>query len=340
MKAVFVATPTLAAMFRDVGVQLRASGREVIYFDDPRHIEQPQTLSDADILVIGSNFKCDHAALEGAHTLRAVIYGATGTDGIDLAAANKLGIVVGHGPTPENYRSMAEATILLMLALLYDLRGSEQILRRDLPRPTSLMPGRMLAGRTVGLVGFGRIARVVADNLASWNVALQTFTRSADPAPIPAHVKRVSLDELMATSDIVSIHATHNAESVGLIGERQLRLMNRSAFLVNTARGSIVDEKALIRALLERRIAGAALDTFEIEPLPADSPLRGLDNVILTPHLIGHTQDLMASLAKALLENIERALSGTPPRYVRNPEVIPRWLSKYGHGSQAAHPVH
>jgi len=110
-----------------------------------------------------------------------------------------------------------------------------------------------------------------------------------------------------------------------MLGERELALMKPSAYLVNTSRGEAIDEGALYRALKEKRIAGAALDSFTVEPLPDDSPLRGLDNVILTPHMVGHTQDVFASFPPAAVENITRILSGEPPLYCKNPEIIPAW---------------
>ncbi len=323
-----VETHTLAGMFRSVAGRLRSSGHEVVYFTDPARAAESREMPAADILVAASNLKCDRALLEASPKLRAVLYGAIGTDGIDLAAATELGIVVGHAPTSQNYRSMAEATVLLMLALLYDLRGSEDALRRNQPRPLELR-GRMLAGCTVGLIGFGRIARTVAENLAPWRATVQTYTRSPQRDAIPREVRCVGLDQLLATSDIVSIHATRNPESERLIGERELGLMKPTAFLINTARGGIVDERALAQALQERRIGGAALDTFEVEPLSPNSALRRLDNVILTPHMLGHTSDLMESLEAALLESVGNVLSGTPPRYVRNPEVLARWSGRW-----------
>ena len=324
-----VETHTLAGMFRAIAGRLRSSGHEVVYFTDPARAAESREMPAADILIAASNLKCDRALMMASPKLRAVLYGAIGTDGIDLAAASELGIVVGHGPTAQNYRSMAEATVLLMLALLYDLRGSEEILRRNQPRPLELR-GRMLAGRTIGLIGFGRIARTVAENLSSWGAKLQTYTRSPERAAIPREVRSVGLDELLATSDIVSIHATRNPQSEKLIGERELALMKPTALLVNTARGGIVDERALVQALQERRIAGAALDTFEAEPLSPHSALRRLDNVILTPHLLGHTRDLMESLEATLLESVGNVLAGAPPRYVRNPEVLARWGARWG----------
>jgi len=136
------------------------------------------------------------------------------------------------------------------------------------------------------------------------------------------------LEELLKTSDFVSVHVTVTDETRAMIGERELRMMKPTAYLVNTARGAALDEAAVYRVLKEGAIAGAALDAFVQEPLPVESPLRefvGADNVILTPHMIGHSYDVMASLPGAAVANVSRVLKGEPPLYPKNPEVIDKW---------------
>jgi D-3-phosphoglycerate dehydrogenase len=124
--------------------------------------------------------------------------------------------------------------------------------------------------------------------------------------------------------------ASLNEQSRGLVSAEKLRLMKKTAILINVARGAIMDEAALTEALRVRSIAGAALDCFTVEPLPADSPLRALPNVILTPHMIGHTYEAHHSLEVATRENLDRVLAGKPPRYVVNPAVLPAWQNKWG----------
>jgi D-3-phosphoglycerate dehydrogenase len=153
--------------------------------------------------------------------------------------------------------------------------------------------------------------------------------RDADLTGLPA-MPRVDLDTLMRTSDVVVVLASLNDSTRGLIGADKLRLMKNTAILVNTARGAIVDEAALAEALRSKVIAGAALDCFAVEPLPADSALRGLPNVILTPHMIGHTIEAHHSLEVATRDNLERIFAGQPPRYVVNPAVLPAWQKKWG----------
>jgi D-3-phosphoglycerate dehydrogenase len=133
----------------------------------------------------------------------------------------------------------------------------------------------------------------------------------------------------MAGSDIVGLFASLDAESRHMIDARRLALMKPSAFLVNVARGALIDESALIEVLAAHRIAGAALDAFETEPLPPDSPLRKLDNVILTPHQIGHTLEAEASLGPAAVENVVALLKGEVPPRLRNPQVLPLWEQKW-----------
>jgi phosphoglycerate dehydrogenase-like enzyme len=159
--------------------------------------------------------------------------------------------------------------------------------------------------------------------LAPWGATMQySARRDADLTGLPP-MPRVDLDTLMRTSDVVVVLASLNPETRGLISAEKLRLMKQTAILVNTARGAIVDEAALAGALKAKAIAGAALDCFSVEPLPATSPLRGLSNAILTPHMIGHTVEAHHSLEVATRENLDLILSGRPPRYVVNPAVLP-----------------
>jgi phosphoglycerate dehydrogenase-like enzyme len=222
---------------------------------------------------------------------------------------------------------MAEATILLLLAAIYDLHGTEAVLRQNLPRPR-VMKARMLKGKTVGLVGWGQISRAVAQRLAGWKAQIQASSRSRN-AGHEGDVNFVGLEELLQTSDIVCVLSTLNPDSVGLLNADRLRLLKQDAVLVNTARGAIIDEAALYQVARERPDIRLALDTFTVEPLPENSPLRELPNVILTPHQIGHTQESQDALPAAAIENIRRILSGELPLYVCNPEIATQWQARW-----------
>lgn len=290
--------------------------------------DQWKTLfGNTDVIVVSPVSVCSRAIMEYAPKLKAVMSPVIGVESIDVDAATELGIVVGHGATPENFLGIAESTVMFMTTLSLDLHFKEQNLRNNDPRPMNLK-ARSIRGKKIGLVGMGRIARGVVDRLAGWECEIQYFDPYVPQSKAPAGTTAVDLDTLLRTSDIVSLHVIVTDETKHMIGERELRLMKPTAYLVNTARGAALDEAAIYRILKEEVIAGAALDAFEVEPLPADSPLRELKNVILTPHMAGHTQEVMASLPVAMLENIRRVLRGEPPLYVKNPDVLPKWRER------------
>ncbi len=301
-----------------------APGKKLVY---PKELHA-ELFGRADVMMFSSRSICSREVMLAAPRLRGIVNPTIGLETVDLAAANELGIIVGHGATPENFLGMAEATVMLILMLMYQPRETEAVLRDRRRRPRSTPKdvwARMLRGRTVGLVGLGRIARGVVERLSGFGVNLVACDPFVGRDQAPEGVKMMDLDTLLRSSDIVAVLVSITPESRGMLGERELALMKPSAYLVNTSRGEAIDEAALYRALREKRIAGAALDSFAVEPLPDDSPLRQLDNVILTPHMVGHTQDAFVSFPPAAVENITRILRGEPPLYCKNPEVIPAW---------------
>jgi phosphoglycerate dehydrogenase-like enzyme len=321
----------------DVAAELRNRGCEVVrgaVAPPPRITEYPREqwpglFGKADLMMITTRTRAPRALLDAAPRLRGIVFPTIGTESVDLRDAQELGLIIGHGPTPENFTGMAESTVMLMAALLLDLPGKERLTRYNLPRPAQkTMKARLVRGKTIGLIGLGRIARAVVERLAGWDVRILAFDPHLPPELFPRHVTRVDLPTLLRESDVVSIHVTMSNETRHMIGTRELMQMKPSAYLVNTARGGAVDEHALYDALRAGKLAGAALDVFEKEPLPPDSPLRGLENVILTSHIVGHVAEMHDSFLAAALENIRRILRGEPPLYARNPEVLPAWRSR------------
>ncbi|MGO9453216.1 MAG: NAD(P)-dependent oxidoreductase [Candidatus Binataceae bacterium] len=319
----------LGFIFDPIVAGLRERGHEVVHYTDFARFgrESADALKAADMFVTISNFRCTRELMMTAPRLRGVVSPFIGTEGIDEAAATDLGIIVANGSVPENFLSMSESTILFILASLYSLHWWEHRLRENLPHPPQV-PGRMLRGRTVGLIGFGQIARGIASRLSGWDIRIQTYIPRLR-APLPPEVARVGLEELLQTSDVVCVLAPLNAETKGMLDLERLRLMKPDAVLINTARGGIIDEAALVQIARERPDFRMALDTFAEEPLPADSPLRDLPNAILTPHAIGHTQESLDALPVAAIENVSRILKGELPLYLRNPDVIPAWTRKW-----------
>lgn len=317
-------------MFDEIGADLAKAGHRIVRIADREtfaKIDKP--LADADLLLCCGNCPVPRQVVEAAPRLRAIVSAVTGVDGLDVAAATDHGVVVANAQTEENVIGMAEATVMMILGALYDFNGTQELLRKFLPRPDPLR-AHQLRGKTLGFVGLGKIGRETARLLAPFGATMQyTARRDADLSGLPA-MRRVDLDELLATSDIVVVLAALNDETRGLLNASKLALMKRTAVIVNMARGGIVDEPALVTALKDKAIAGAAIDVFAVEPLPADSPLRELPNVILTPHMIGHTYEAHYSLEVATRENLDRILAGDAPRYVVNPAVLPAWTKSWG----------
>ena len=324
-KIVLVEVPNTSEMCDRIEQAMGEQARPVVRYQGIAAFKSANApLADGDVL-FALGLPCNRALLASAR-LRAVISPFTGTDFIDVAAATELGIVIGHGQVPENSIGMAESSIMLMLACLYDLHRSEQLLRENLPRPPRF--AHLARGKTLGLIGLGEISRAVAARLEGWEMKLLAYT-PRPRAPLPENVTLASLEELLAQSDVVMVHASLNAESRHLLNAARLATMKPGAILINTSRGGIVDEAALAEAVTSGRLSSAALDVFETEPLPADSKLRDLPRTVLTPHMVGQTIESERQLVAAALENVLRVLDGRPPLYVRNPQVLPRWQATW-----------
>lgn len=229
---------------------------------------------------------------------------------IDIPGCAERGITV-CGTNPGR-PATAELAWLLILALTKKLIPEEHGVRDG---RWGVSMGIGLGGRTLGLLGLGtlgakvaEVARVFEMNVLAWSQNL-TDERAAE-----CGARRVELDQLLSESDVVSVHLVLGPRSEGLIGARELALMKPDSYLINTSRGPIVDEGALIRALREQRIGGAGLDVFDVEPLPLDHPFRHLENVVITPHLGGFVEDSYKVWFAEALENIEAWLRGQPVR--------------------------
>jgi len=249
---------------------------------------------------------------------RGIMACATGYDGIDVAAATALGIVVCNAPDCSS-EDVGDHTAALILASTRRILAMNQTARSGVFRFP--IPGlRRLSALTLGLIGLGRIARAVAKRMAGFGVRMIAVVHHPETTPGEPGVTFVTLDQLLRESDIVSIHLPLTPETKGLIGEAALRQMKPTAILVNTGRGLIVDQDALVRALQEKRLAGAALDVMAQEPLPPTSPLAALDNVILTPHYGGVSEESELDLHERTAQSVEALLRGEwPPFPVNRP---------------------
>lgn len=333
MARIFICGDTgLTALLDDTARTLGEHGHDVVR--GPRNeVGQVKEYSPAEcealihgseVAVFTARHRCSRALLQHGDRLKGVCYPVIGIETLDLEAADELGLIVGHGAVHANVVGMAEATLMLMLVLLYEVQLHIALAANgSWRRPVT--GARQLQGKTVGLIGFGRIAREVALRLLPFGVKVVTSSPRTPAEALPAGVTKVDLPTLLRDSDIVSVLTGLTPQTRHLIGADELALMKSDAYLVNTGRGEVIDEAALAVHLRERRIAGAALDTFTVEPLPADSPLRGLDNVILTPHCVGHSTEGNAAIGPALVENIMRIAAGEMPLHCANPQTEPAW---------------
>ena len=245
--------------------------------------------------------------LAAAKGLKIIAKNGAGVDSVDLAEAARRGITVAIA-AGANADAVAEHSIALMLALTRDLHLLDRKLRNGGWEGTSWL-GRDFRGSIVGIVGYGSIGRSTARSAAALGARVIVFRRegSADDFAVES-----DLDQLLARVDILSLHCPLTEKTRGLIGARELALMKPGALLVNTARGPVVDESALIDALRRRHLGGAGLDTFEIEPIAAGNPLLALDNVILTPHVAGVTRNAALRVQTITARNVADALAGRP----------------------------
>src|SRR5437867_3653909 len=243
-----------------------------------------------------------------------------GVDTIDLEAATAAGIIVTNNPT-YCVEDVAEHTMALLLACARKVPFYERQVRSG---RWELPPGKplfRLVGRTLGLVGFGNIARAVAARAAAFGMRILYCDPFVRDKQFQVPGEKLQLDEMLRKSDFVSVHPPLTPDTRGMINDQSLAKMKPTAFLINCARGPIVDTQALVRALDSGRIAGCALDTTDPEPLPDAHPLRGRENVTITPHVAWYSEQAMVGLQSGAPNEVRRVLTGEWPINVVNPAV-------------------
>lgn len=275
---------------------------------------------DLQILVIEADFIFEDVL--SRDRLRFIGVCRANTNHVDLDAATAHGCLVVNTPG-RNAVSVAELAIGLMLSLARRIPVTHSMVKSggwtDPVEPYISLRGIELAGKTAGIIGFGAIGSEVARRLAAFDMGVLVY----DPyvKALSHGARAVDLQTLMRESDFITIHCTASAETSGLIGAAQLALMKPTVYLINTAGWEIVDEKPLLAALQERRIAGAAFDIYQTHPLSLESPLLKLDNVVLTPHIGGATDGTVARYSRMIVDDVERFLDGKRPRNLVNPEA-------------------
>lgn len=320
--------PAAEEILETIANEMARDGSDAVLFHGPFSglIASPRW-NETDILV-GIHVHCGAQEMDLAPGLRGIVSPIIGYDGLDVPAATARDILVLNGVTPENANSMAEATIMLLLASLYNLPSRQAQLRHSEARAAQPVRSHMLMGRTIGIIGFGNIARGVVDRLGPWGVRLLVHTRTKINSAPPC-LTFVTLEELLSESDAVLVLADLNASSYHLLDDRRLGLMKPGSIIVNTSRGGLIEEAALLRHIGPGGIACFALDVFETEPLPADSPLREVPEAILTGHNVGHSAEALNAIPRTACENILALLGRRSLQNVVNPDAVESWRRRW-----------
>jgi phosphoglycerate dehydrogenase-like enzyme len=310
--------------YREMGERLATTYPQIEFVRLSRHEPevQPQQLVGLQGIVVLTP-RITARSLEQANDLLLLARFGVGYDSVDVPActARQVAVTITVGAVD---RPVAEATIAWLLALTHHVRTKDRLVREGRWDERSRYMGMELREHTLGIVGFGGIGRRVIELLRGFGMntplVFDPFVSADQVAASGARL--ASLDELLAESDFVSLHCPLNDATRGLIGAAQLARMKPTAFLINTARGGIVDEQALHTALAERRLAGAALDCFDIEPVVAPSRFAEFDNVLLAPHAIAWTEELFRDIGRMAIGGAVDLLAGRRPHGLLNPSVL------------------
>jgi D-3-phosphoglycerate dehydrogenase len=290
---------------------LAEAGVEVVKADmqgevtEERMIELLQGIDGAVVGVVPMTAR----VMEKTPRLKVVSMHGVGVDHIDLEAASRLGIVIANCPGA-NDQAVADLTIGLMVAIARQIPSVDRSLRAQ---QWGRHNGSELWSKTLGLIGYGRIGRRVAKRALGFDMHILVYDPYIQPDQVGfSEVKLTSFEEVIQSADFVSLHAALTSETRSVIGAPQLAAMKPSAYLVNTARGGLIDEAALYQALRDKVIAGAALDVFVDEP-PLGSPMLQLENVVVTPHIGAHTQEAIERMGVMAAQNVVLTLQGGQP---------------------------
>ena len=296
---------------------------EVVISPDPSNETVGRLLKDADALILRTATKVSREMIAAAPRLKVISRTGGGLNNVDIDAATEFGVVVAGVKGPQD-RYVAEHALALMMALSKQLPYLDEQTRKGNFRSRFEYKPMGLEGKVLGLVGFGRIGKIVASVAQVLGIEVLAY----DPYLKPEQLKGSgislveSLDELLGASDFVSLHVPATPETEKFINAQRLAAMKPGAFLINTARGEIVDEGALVEALRSGHLAGAGLDVLAHEPPDPNSPLIGMQSVILSPHTAGLTKEGVALLAKGAAENALAVLEGRAPSFSGNWERL------------------
>lgn len=290
---------------------LRDRGFEVIVGRGDTEALVCEDVVDCDALLV-RNARYNRKMLEAGKKLKIVARHGIGVDNIDVAAATELGIQVVNAPT-SNVDTVAEYVVAMMLAMSCRLFETDRRTREGDWGHRLRVRRKDMSQQTIGIVGFGKIGRSVAHYLASFACKILVYDGYVDPSSLPQGVELVAeLDELLTVSDVVTLHAPSTPETKGMMGKDQFEKMKDTAYFINCARGDLCVQDDLVWALENNVIAGAALDVYEQEPLPAEHPLLKLDNLIMSQHCAAMSHDALDRMAIYAAQGIDEFFHGKP----------------------------
>jgi D-3-phosphoglycerate dehydrogenase len=287
--------------------------------------ELVQEAGDVDLVWVWGGPILMEGCLEAFPRCGAILHSGSGTDNIPVAEATRLGIVVANIPDAA-CNEVSDHAIGLLFAVIRRIPSYDHALKEGRWLCGMLEHRWHLAGQTLGVIGFGHVARAVARKMAGFGLTVLGYDSYVNDRIMAEHnVRATSLDYLLANSDFISVHCPLTTTTHHLISERELHLMKHNAVLINTSRGAVVDEAALIKTLKGGQIGGAGLDVFEQEPTPPNNPLLRFENVVVTPHVAGQSDLFPEIYWRYSVETIILLANGYWPRSVANPGVKPRW---------------
>lgn len=318
--------PSGNSKYPDIGLDLFTGSPGISISSFEKHLPEiaPEQLIGVNAAIVLTP-RVTARSLSNSHDLLAISRFGVGYDSVDVAACTAADVLllITAGAVD---RPVAEATVAWMLALTHHIRTKDQLVRTSRWDDRSRYMGCELRDRTLGIVGLGGIGRALLKLLAPFGMCQPLVYDPFVPASVVEEcgVRQVSLDELLSTSDFVSLHCPLNESTRNLIGPRELALMQPTSYLINTARGGIVDEEALYEVLVNQTIAGAALDCFAVEPVVTPTPLMQLENVLLAPHAIAWTDELFRDIGRTASRGILDLHTGRLPHGIINRDVLDR----------------
>lgn len=310
---VIITTPSFGKFHNGLIKRMEEKGCEVVKLIPYSREQMVEEIKNADAWIIGLE-AADEDLLQHANQLKLIAKHGVGVDNIDIEAASARGIAVTNAPGTNN-DAVADLAFGLMLSVARAIPEANHLVKRG---GWGRFDGVSVWGKTLGVIGLGAIGRGVVKRGKGFNMHVLGYDVSPpSQEEVALSIERVSLKKLLQTSDYISLHVPLNQYTKAMIGEDEFSLMKPNAILINTARGGIIDEKALYEALLARKIRGCGLDVFEQEP-PVSSQLMGLENLVTTPHIGAYTNEAVQLTSEMSVENVYRLVNGETLKNVVN----------------------